>query len=318
VSQQHFCIYHANCADGFGAAWVMREWYKREGWVQDHGVDLKFIPAAYQDSPPVLPRGATVKILDFSYKKDALLRMADQVGDEGTIVILDHHKTAQADLANFIDDGKPKDIPIYATFDMNRSGAGMAWDYFFGGKRPAFINHIEDRDLWRFDIPFTKEIQQAIFSHPYDFDTWDTFKYEPVLKVLKTEGEALLRKHFKDINELLPTVTYMRTVEGHNVPFANVPYFFSSDAGNILCEQYDPSLFSVCYWDIPVGRQLSLRSLEGKGLDVSVIARAIGSQAGAISGGGHKHAAGAVITHEHPLARREQSETGRAKLSTDI
>jgi hypothetical protein len=38
-----------------------------------------------------------------------------------------------------------------AIFDMNRSGAGLAWDYFQPmTSRLRFIDYLEDRDLWRF------------------------------------------------------------------------------------------------------------------------------------------------------------------------
>ena len=36
------CIYHGNCADGFGAAWVVR---KALG-------DIDFFPGKYQEPPP--------------------------------------------------------------------------------------------------------------------------------------------------------------------------------------------------------------------------------------------------------------------------
>jgi hypothetical protein len=263
VSQQHFCIYHANCADGFGAAWVMREWYKREGWVQDHGVDLKFIPAAYQDSPPVLPRGATVKILDFSYKKDALLRMADQVGDEGTIVILDHHKTAQADLANFIDDACAERYShLRLSFDMNQKrcsyGVGLLLQRWQTPCIHSIISKIVISGASSYGPISLEEIQQAtLFSIPYDFDTvWDELiKYEPVLKVHEDVREKLLlRKHFKDINELLPTVT-MQCVLSRDTKYLFCKctvHVDSSDAGNISCaNSMIKTEFAVCYWDIP-------------------------------------------------------------------
>src|SRR5690606_35880403 len=63
---------------------------------------------------------------------------------------------------------------IYALIDQQRSGAGIAWDFFHPGvPRPALVNHVEDRDLWRFALPGTREIQAAVFSRPYTFAAWD-------------------------------------------------------------------------------------------------------------------------------------------------
>lgn len=59
---------------------------------------------------------------------------------------------------------------ILAEFDMNRSGSQMAWDYFFPDfARPAMIDYIADRDLWRFKLPGSREIAAVLFSHPYPF-----------------------------------------------------------------------------------------------------------------------------------------------------
>ena len=168
------CIYHGNCADGFGAAWAVR---KALG-------DIDFHPGVYQDPPPDVT-GRDVLMVDFSYKRPVLEEMIQKAR---TILILDHHKTAAEDLAGLPPplDG-PYDAsgmyewakqcngpPLHALFDMERSGAGITWDYFFPDTpRPRLIDHIEDRDLWRFNLPGTRQIQAAVFSYPYDFEVWD-------------------------------------------------------------------------------------------------------------------------------------------------
>ncbi len=75
------------------------------------------------------------------------------------------------------------------------------------------------------------------------------------------------------------------------MPVANLPYFFSSEAGHILAEG-EP--FAACYWDTPEGRTFSLRSTDG-GIDVSEVATQYG-------GGGHAAAAGFWVPGDHPLA----------------
>lgn len=254
------CIYHGNCADGFGAAWAVR---KALG-------DIDFIPAKYGEQPPDI-QGEDVVIVDFSYKRPVLLEMAEAAN---SIVILDHHKTAAEDLI---------DLPanVIAEFDMNRSGAMMAWNHFFPNQTPPpLLLHIQDRDLWRFALKNTREIQASLFSYPYDFQIWDELMAVDVSN-LAHDGRVLERKHFKDIDELLDVTTRSMCIAGHVVPVANLPYTMVSDAATRLAKGHP---FAACYWDTPQGRVFGLRSTDD-GLDVSEIAKQYG-------GGGHRNAAG--------------------------
>ena len=278
----YLCIYHSNCADGFGAAWAVRAAIP----------GIEFFPGVYQNAPPDVT-GRDVLMVDFSYKREVINAMAAKAR---TVLILDHHKTAADDLTDLpppLDGGYNPDAmaqwardcnapgALHALFDMNRSGAGLAWDYFHPGRhRPALINHIEDRDLWRFNLPHTREIQAAVFSYPYDFTVWDDLMVRS-LDELSNEGEAIERKHFKDIHELAGVVVRDMKIGGHIVPVANVPYTLTSDMGNLLAKGHP---FAACYWDTPEGRVFSLRSLPD-GADVSEIAKSYG-------GGGHRNASG--------------------------
>ena len=158
----------------------------------------------------------------------------------------------------------------------------MAWQHFQPDyPAPQLIHHIQDRDLWRFALVGTREISAALFSYPYDFQTWSEM-LEGACSRLKLEGEAIERKHFKDIAELLKGGTREMVIGGIKVPVANLPYIYSSDAGHILSQHIET--FAACYWDSAEARVFSLRSAEN-GMDVSTIARKYG-------GGGHAHAAG--------------------------
>ncbi len=278
------CIYHGNCADGFGAAWAVRA---------SLGGDVEFHPGTYQMDPPDV-LGRDVIMADFSYKRPVLDEMAKSAR---SILILDHHKTAADDLSGLreplgnwddhladcnLQDPLQMVFPTYirAIFDMNRSGAGITWDFFHDVVRPPLIDHIEDRDLWRFALEGTRQIQAVVFSYPYDFDVWDGLMVAD-LNSLRAEGEAIERKHFKDIDELLDVTMRYMVIGGHRVPVANLPYTLTSDAGHQMAEG---NPFAACYWDTPDGRVFSLRSTDD-GLDVSDIAKQYG-------GGGHAQAAG--------------------------
>lgn len=257
------CIYHGNCADGFGAAWAV---WKR------HGYSYDYYPGVYQEVPPDVS-GKDLLIVDFSYKRPV---MEELIASAKSVTILDHHKTAAEDLSELMIMGKLNGI-----FDQSRSGAMITWDTMFPGKpAPELIKHIQDRDLWKFKLPGTREIQSTIFSYEYDFQIWDTLMTcDPQLLI--QDGEAIDRKHMKDIRELLAVVRTTEMIGGYKVPVANLPYTMSSEAGHIMAKG---EAFAACYWVVPGARIYSLRSCED-GIDVSVIAKKYG-------GGGHKHAAG--------------------------
>lgn len=260
------CIYHGNCADGFTAAWVVR---------RALGEAVTFRAGVYQEPPPDVT-GLDVVIVDFSYPRRMLEEM---IHHAKSVTILDHHKTAQTDL-----EGLAGAITV---FDMQRSGARITWDYYFPNETPPqLLLHVEDRDLWRFALPNTREIQANVFSYPYDFSVWDTLMAtNPAM--LATEGAAIERKHFKDIAELLGVVTRPMSIGGYIVQVANLPYTYTSDAAHQLAIG---RVFGACYWDTPQGRVFSLRSTDD-GIDVSDIAKLYG-------GGGHRNAAGFRVSFE--------------------
>lgn len=267
------CIYHGNCVDGFGAAWAVRHAL---------GDDVEFHPGIYGEPAPDCT-GREIIMVDFSYKRDVLIEIAEVAK---LILILDHHKSAQAELVDLPDN-------VNAIFDMQRSGAMIAWQHFNEDEPPPFlIEYIQDRDLWKFDLEGTREVQAALFSYPYDFKVWDELMQMDTHR-LYTEGKAIERKHFKDIKELIKVGATRDTIAGFDVPVLNAPYFYSSDVGHILG---DNEPFAACYHDTPKGRVYSLRSAK-EGEDVSVIAAHFG-------GGGHQHAAGFTIALDQLLTLR--------------
>lgn len=258
------CIYHGNCADGFSGAWVVR---------RALGEATDFHAGVYQTPPPDVA-GRDVVLVDFSYKRPVMEKI---IADARSVLVLDHHKTARDDLT-----GLPG---AEVVFDMERAGSKIAWDYYFPSEAPPpVLLHVQDRDLWRFALPKTREIQANIFSYPYDFAVWDRLMASDPA-VLAVEGEAIERKHFKDVAELLGVVQRRMNIGGHNVPIANLPYTLVSDAAHAMA-QGEP--FAGCYWDTPKGRIFGLRSTDA-GIDVSEIAKQYG-------GGGHRNAAGFTVS----------------------
>lgn len=268
-TKKTLCIYHGNCPDGFGAAWAVRAAL---------GSEVSFYKGTHQQSPPDV-QGLDVLLVDFSYKRDVLENMLETAA---SITILDHHLSAEKDLSGLIEGEK-----INGLFNMDKSGAMLAWEWFHPGEKvPKLIAHIQDRDLWQFKLPGTNEIIAALNSYPYDFDIWDKLMAatDDELEALKKDGKAIGRRLLKDIEELIESGVRRMTIGGHNVPVLNAPSAYVSEAGNILSVN-EP--FAACYWDHPGGRSFSLRSA-AQGVDVSEVAKKYG-------GGGHKNAAGFTV-----------------------
>jgi oligoribonuclease NrnB/cAMP/cGMP phosphodiesterase (DHH superfamily) len=263
------CIYHGNCIDGFGAAWSVRHAL---------GDDAEFYKGIHQQPPPDVS-GRDVVLVDFSYSKKVMLEMLS-VAD--SVTILDHHISAQAELADLLDSGEIKGL-----IDMDRSGAMIAWQWFNPDlPPPQLIRHIQDRDLWRFELEGTREINSALSSYPFDFEVWDRLMAggDDQLQALRRDGEAIERRLQQEVESLIESGVRRMTIAGYDVPVLNAPRAYVSDAGHIMA-QGEP--FAACYWDHPDGRSFSLRSSE-QGMDVAEVAVLYG-------GGGHKHAAGFTV-----------------------
>ena len=271
-------IYHGNCQDGFGAAWCF--WRK-------YGDGADYHPGIYQNPAPNVA-GLDVYLVDFSYKRSVVEAM---LGEARTITILDHHKSAAEDLDGIGVHHQNLD----AVFDMDRSGAVMAWDYLFPDEpRPLLLGHIQDRDLWRFKLAGTREVSADLFSREYKFEQWDKLMSAGQVELLQmtVAGAAIERKHHKDVAELVKTCRRRMVIGGFDIPVASLPYTLVSDAAHLMAQG---EKFAACYWDTATGRTFGLRAADD-GIDVSKVAASYG-------GGGHAKAAGFTVPRDHELAR---------------
>lgn len=290
------CIYHFPCDDGFASAWIARRKWP----------DIALAPTNYgQMFPDADYRGKNVLIADFSYKPDAISELTMSFGAR-SIVMLDHHKTAQADLREFQIDMAPaqkfthdridtmlRDMAdfnrpaVLARFDMEHSGAALTWEFCFPDEAmPEFIRFIEDRDLWRFSLKNTRPFSLYLKSMPTTFDAWDEvadeWKVEPHNVMAK--AYAIERFYDQKIAEILPTATLKTIGRWHDVPVVHAPYAFASDLGNDLLKAHPSAPFAAVVVDAYGGRTYSLRSTDDR-QDVSEVAKQFG-------GGGHRNAAG--------------------------
>jgi len=265
---------HAPCADGFGAAWAASKALGR-------GKDVVYKGCSYKSEVPAYDPGDEIYILDYSFPRETLLQIKAKLGP-GKLTVIDHHKTAEEDLEGL----------DFCIFDMTRSGAGMAWDYFHPSTpRPVMVNLIEDRDLWNFRFPTTKAFQCFLMGQPFDFKIWDwiaeVMDTDPA-KIL-AQGQAILDFKTTEVERMCKSA-WLTTIDGAVAAVVNATGYWS-DIGHALLDKHPEASLAASFGFMPTG--VILWSLRGRklepdgsmGHDVSQIAKKFG-------GGGHRSAAG--------------------------
>lgn len=301
------CLFHGGCDDGFGAAWVVRKRWPDRG--------IHFEGLKYGDPfDPTRFGGKRVLMVDFSFRADTLREWMASPHRPDSILILDHHKTAQAELIPFtsLPVGRERDaapdlgdlaarlcqefaardtagLPrVVAAFDMERSGARMAWDFCHPGQVvPRLIELIENRDLWRFKPgDDTSLFSATLRTFEHDFDTFDDLAHNTTGAI--REGVPILRGHAKNVRQICREARRISMAGHEGVVCVNAPYQFASDCADQLLKLYPDAPFAVSWFRRGDGKvQLSMRSENGR-VDVSQVARLMG-------GGGHRNAAGCEL-----------------------
>lgn len=279
-------LYHANCYDGFGAAYAA---WKALG-------DEATYHAMYYDQPlPEIKAGDKVFILDYSRKRDELVQM---VASGAMVEIHDHHKSAVQEVGA----AESTLHELYgigftqAVMNVGKSGAVLAWERFHPHKQiPIILKHIQDRDLWLFQIEGTKEVHAYLCSKPFDFKVWDEFiseiehyddyVYASTYALIKDRGATILEYHDRLVDQFCEQA-YLTNIGGYIVPFCNISLLFS-EVPHKLLELYPDAPFAAYGYHRKDGvQQFGLR---GRGdFDVSAVAKQFG-------GGGHHNAAGFEI-----------------------
>ena len=258
-------VYHGNCYDGFSAAWVLH---------RALGGDAELYPARYGEPPPDV-QGRDVYVVDFSWPREEMLAVSRAARE---LLVLDHHKTAQEACAGL----------DFCLFDMGRSGCRMAWDHCHPEEPPpSWLLHVEDRDLWKFAQPHTKEVHAHVASLPMTLEAWDELHATPIEDVVES-GRAVSRYIDRDVEKASQEARVIDFCD-HRVVAVNVPYQNASEMGSYLIGQHPDADFAMGWFQRADGRfQFSLRSRSG--FDVSEVAKRFG-------GGGHAGAAGFELTN---------------------
>jgi oligoribonuclease NrnB/cAMP/cGMP phosphodiesterase (DHH superfamily) len=276
-----YVIYHDQCFDGFTAAWVAKCAHS----------DAVLLPANHGQPIPDTPLGSRVYMIDISFPRALMVAY----GHGRHLRTLDHHKTAEAALVGFPD----------CVFDMNRSGAMLAWNEFHpdsqDGEAPWLVQYTQDSDLWRFALPQSREIGAFIESYPRTLEAYDALDamLEGGLAQCAEVGSALLRMKDQKISEI-SQYSFTAMIGGYTVPVVNTSCFFS-EVANRLCVLYPDKPFAAYYFRRNDGvTQFGLRS--DNGFDVSEVAKLYG-------GGGHKAASGFQLETDAEVYRLFEDST---------
>jgi oligoribonuclease NrnB/cAMP/cGMP phosphodiesterase (DHH superfamily) len=209
-------------------------------------------------------------MLDIAYPLELHKEFEKRVG---SLVVVDHHKSNEA----------LRGLPG-VTLEMGNSGAVLAWRHFFpGGEVPEILQYVEDRDLWRWALPKSREVSAALGSRPQTFAAWSEIHHLGGLDTLRKEGEAILRFTQQRVASVVKN-SFFATIDGVSVPVACATSF-GSEVGERLLELHPEAPFAAFFFDIEDGRVWGLRSRADGGADCSAIAKRMG-------GGGHRNAAG--------------------------
>lgn len=335
------------CMDGAGSSWVIHNYYKNQctdtvdynvvHFRVDPGKAFETISAKFNNVEP----GFFAKVIscDVGYSGKDMKMLIDMFPD---IVIIDHHLSSLRDIAVFYNQHNDKKIdttnvatiaasepflPPNYMYNNDESGATLAWQYFYGTTpAPMTLQYIKDRDIWKFELPDSKEMTTGIFemlsSNPETWDTWDAFISDEtkhlaqaldigrVICCLNTRRIMELSTKFSRFNYTIDNKTlkgaHLNTAE-HISDLGNYVVNMKDDEGKYL---YD---FAVLwrYNERDDIYNCSLRSRND--VDVSVICKKYG-------GGGHSSAAGMSINNIFELVNPKKfiREMDSKKYNADL
>lgn len=306
--------YHADCLDGFGAAWA--------AW-RRFGDAARYLPMHHGDAWRIDDvAGRDIFVVDFSFPPEVLREIA---GHARSVCQIDHHASARDDWHAFLttEPGSTRErfqdpeCRLDLLFDLDKSGARLAWEHFQPDQPlPVAIAHIEDQDLWRFRLPGTRPFCRALRMHEFSFPAWDALIRAAETpegegyRTLLAEGEAVERfldieiGRLADSRLVMPVMLRLpRPATGATAGAAardesvaglaiNASTLFTSELGGRLAER--SGTFGLV-WQLAADGEVKA-SLRGcNTVNVAHIARRYG-------GGGHPNAAGFRMPQQQFLA----------------
>lgn len=274
-------IFHKDCMDGLASAFIAHSSFL------EADEEAEFYPMHYSDVNNVydipLNEGDIVYILDFSLPEEMIRELSCKVDH---IYIIDHHKTAQFLLNLNINN-------VTVDFDNNMSGAMLTFDFFIdrgtNPLEPELFEYVQDRDLWKWELPGSKEVSAAL-ALMVEKNSIESFReaywsFDKSIPEFKNIGTIALKTQQKQVNEKVDKCFDIKLL-GQDFKIINATENIS-ELGNAICNKYDMPSIMFFYTSLYTV-VLSFRSLDHL-TDVSVVAKELG-------GGGHRNSSGCEVT----------------------
>ncbi len=249
----------------------------------------------------------TIYMVDFFVPK--IFNLVREFPNIRKVIVIDHHKTAQ----EIFQKGIPEDIKdrFEVHLDFDHSAAVLTWK-ILNGFVPQIMEYIEDRDIWKWEIPDSLYVLTAVDARVFNvlkpneivfklLELAQTFPKEELAR----EGQSMIEFKESVVKRLANNSAHWLILpSGHKLLAVNSSVF-QSDIGNRLAQR-SPNGVACVYAVSPkeddVYINCSIRSINGKARQI----------AQANGGGGHDNAAGCRVPLSQaqflPLSEEEKQQ----------
>ena len=223
--------------------------------------------------------------------------------DHNDVYVIDHHESALNELKEFIANTENPKLYDYLisrySFEMDRSGAGLAWEYFSQSgcieldEYPPMVKYVQDRDLWNWNFgDETKAFSAYLSMVRMDVPTYMSLLMiscnDKYLQQIIDLGMPLVEQERNYTGRMASTPRRNKLQLGEHEFIAVNASVLQSEIGNYLADRYP----GVCVWycDSKGNVRMSLRSSENNPNAIKVNDVAV-----EYGGGGHPNAAGCAM-----------------------
>lgn len=283
IIKQDIVVYHDNCSDGYTAAAIAT----LDGFGSANRYS-SLIPGDYTKPIPLeVLAGKNVCFVDYSCSAVNMLLILDVAK---SVTVIDHHIGVHEELAAII---HPNFNYIY---DINKSGAQLAWNYFIDFDEPFFVTLIGDRDLWKKEYEESDILSIALRTEGHNVDSIRDILESDVshfgrhgrtaTMALIDKGVNYKKYHDKMVQDIAEHAFEERLDDDNDTEVlkVNCPLGLMSDVGAILAKK-SPSGVAWLYYELGDSTKHSLRVSAESDYDAATYAKSNG-------GGGHTKAAG--------------------------
>lgn len=275
-------IYHGDCIDGtMAAAILLKKFPDIKLFSLKHG----YSKDDFQKIVDRVEKDATIYIVDFSLPLPNIEKL--HVKQPNKIITIDHHIGVKEQLEEI-----DKSYSYFSyIFDNKKSGASLAWSYFFEEKLPEIVGLVErgdlNLDMQEKDVQYSGFLLIPLMNKP-----------EKMMRVLEMPIDEILRKggevgdfaeylmgHYLEKAAPITVLVDDNPIVSYNVAF-NIERLRST-VGARLVKKHKSTilLFRI------VGNSVncSFRSNDELNPSALLLAESLG-------GGGHRNASGARVT----------------------